>query len=411
MLNCALITDDESFRRQVRGLLLNPETSARLVVEISESASDLPRERVVDVLAADPQVVFIDLGSGTTGTRVVEVLSQEAPEIMLITAGPSLAAEELLQVIRAGASEYLPRPIEADDVEQAFMRARRRVSGTRQEEVVTRGVVTTLFSPKGGVGVTSLAANLAVSLQDMTGESTVLLDLAPSLGTAALSLGLQPRYSFLDVIQNFHRLDEELFQSFLEIHESGLRVLASPPRTEHAGGPSMDEIAGLLRFCRRHFGFVVVDAGHSLTDAAEMALLEADHRLWVSTPELPTLRNLKRTLELLGDLSANGKAPPRVVLNQFEEGLGVTPQEVESGLGLSIESVIERDPSLISESINLGRPAVMVRRSGYSRSVSELAARIAGPDRVRVRNSGGLLQSILKPFRSSGMGMPTKENS
>ena len=400
MLNCALITDDESFRRQVRGLLLNPETSARLAVEISESASDLPRERVADVLAADPQVVFVDLGGSTTGIRVLEALSQEAPEMRLITAGPSLTAEELLQVIRAGASEYLPRPIGSEDVEQALMRARRRVSGASPEEAALRGTVTTLFSPKGGVGVTSLAANLAVMLQDATGEEAILLDLAPSLGTAALTLGLQPRYSFLDVIQNFHRLDEELFQSFLEIHESGLRVLASPPRADNPGGPSMDEVAGLLRLCRRHFSYVVVDAGHTLTDASEMALLEADHRLWVSTPELPTLRNLKRTLELLGDTSANGKAPPQVVLNQFEEGLGVTPQEVESGLGLGIASVIERDPSLLSESINLGRPAVFMKRSAYGRAVSELAAVIAGPDRVNVRGGGGLLHSILKPFRS-----------
>jgi pilus assembly protein CpaE len=409
MLNCALITDDESLRRQVRGLLLKPETSARLVVEISESAADLARERVADVLAADPQVVFVDLGTGSTGVRVLEALSQEAPEMVLITAGPSLEAPELLQVIRAGASEYLPRPIGADDVEQAFMRSRRRVSGTRQEEAATRGVVTTLFSPKGGVGVTSLAANLAVSLQEMTGDSTILLDLSPSLGTAALTLGLQPRYSFLDVIQNFHRLDEELFQSFLEIHESGVRVLASPPRLGNPGGPTADEVAGLLRFCKRHFGYVVVDAGHSLTDAAEMSLLEADHRFWVSTPELPTLRNLKRTLELLGDMSANGKAPPRVILNQYEEGLGVTPDEVESGLGLGIESVVERDPSLLSESINIGRPAISIKRSSYSRSVSDMAARIAGPDQVRVQSSGGFLQSIFRPFRSSGMASPTKE--
>lgn len=410
MLNCALITDDETFRRQVRGLLLKPETSARLVVEIAESASHLPRERVADVLAADPQVVFVDLGESIMGLRVLEALSQEAPEMMLVTAGPGLPADSLLRVIRAGASEYLPRPFGNEDVEHALQRVRRRVSGSRQEEMGTRGVVTTLFSPKGGVGVTTLAANLAVSVQDMTGQSTILVDLAPFLGTTALTLGLQPRYSYLDVIQNFHRLDEELFQSFLEIHESGLRVLASPPRADSHAGPTTDEVAGLLRFCRRHFGHVVVDAGHHLTDAAEMALTEADHRLWVSTPELPTLRNVKRTLELLGTASVNGKAPPTVILNQYEEGLGVTPQEVESGLGLAIESVIERDATLLSESINLGRPAVFLRKSAYSRSVSELAARIAGPEYAVIR-SGGILRSILKPFRSSGTAPRTREDS
>ena len=118
-----------------------------------------------------------------------------------------------------------------------------------------------VFSPKGGSGSTTLAVNLGVTLHQLTGKRTLLLDLAPMLGTAALSLGLQPRYSYLDVIQNFHRMDEELFQSFLEVHESGIQVLSSPPRLEDAAGPSMDEVMGLIRFCRRHFSHVIVDAG------------------------------------------------------------------------------------------------------------------------------------------------------
>jgi pilus assembly protein CpaE len=411
MIDCALLTDDETLRRHVMGLVQRPDSADRLVFEAHESASRLPRERVADVLAANPRLVFVDLGDSVMGVRVLELLSREAPDVALIAAGPSLPADELLKVVRAGASEYLPRPFVAEDTAQAFQRVRRRLEGARPTVSDGEpGEITTLFSPKGGVGVTTLAVNLAVTLNDITEGSTVLLDLAPALGTAALAMGLQPRYSYLDVVQNFHRLDDELFKSFLEVHETGVRVLASPPRAESPGGPTMDEVMGLLRLCRTHFANVIVDAGHTLTDGAEVALREADHRLWVSTPELPTLRNLKRTLELVGDpAGSNGRAPARLILNQYADGLGLSVEEVKNGLGLEVDLVIDRDPSLIPESINLGRPAVLMRRSAFQKAVDDLATRIAGPNRVIVRPKG-LLHSLLRPFRSGESAAPTKES-
>lgn len=410
MIDCALLTDDETLRRHVMGLVQRPDSADRLVFEAHESASRMPREGVEDLLAAKPRLVFVDLGDSVTGVRVIELLSREAPDLALIAAGPSLPADELLKVVRAGASEYLPRPFVAEETAQAFQRVRRRLEGARPTGAdKDPGDVTVLFSPKGGVGVTTLAVNLAVTLHDMTQESTVLVDLAPALGTAALAMGLQPRYSYLDVIQNFHRLDDELFRSFLEMHESGVRVLASPPRAENPTGATADEVSSVLRLCRNHFSNVVVDAGHTLTQGVELAMREADHRLWVSTPELPTLRNLKRTLELIGDpVLENGRAPARLILNQYADGLGLSVDEVKTGLGLEVDLIIDRDPSLIPESINLGRPAVLMRRSGFQRAVNDLATRVAGPKKVIIQRKG-LLNSILRPFRSSQPSAQMKE--
>ena len=398
MINCALISADESLQRQVMNLVKASGGTAKLVVELHECASDLPKGHVVHLLDANPQLAFVDLGDSSEGLRVIELLSQEAPEVAIIAAGPIISAEALLRVIRAGASEYLPRPFSAEDVSEAFQRVRRRL-GTIAPEEATRGNVTTVFSPKGGVGVTMVAVNLSLALQRLTEKSTVLVDLVPSLGTAALTMGLQPRYSYLDVIQNFHRIDQELFKSFLEVHESGVHVLASPPHSEDQNGPSADAVMGVLRLCRRHFGHVVVDAGHSLTDAVDTALMESDRRIFVTTPELPTLRNVKRALDVFGNDGTNGKSKPRLVLNQYAEGLGLNPKDVEDALGLSVDTVIERDDSL-TENINLGTPAVLDGRSKFSRSIMGLGREIAGPEQlVPVRD--GLLKALLKPFRPS----------
>jgi pilus assembly protein CpaE len=409
MLDCVLITDDEALRRQVRSIVQGPESSDRLVLELSDSASRLPRERITDILSANPRVVFVDLGDSVMGLRVLEVLSKEAPEVTLIAAGPDLAADSLLRVIRAGASEYLPRPFAAEDLSQAFTRIRHRLGKTRAEDANTRGQVITLFSSKGGVGVTTISVNLAVVLKELTGKSTIVLDLAPMLGTVALSIGLQPRFSYLDVIQNFHRVDEELFRSFLEQHESGVHVLASPPGAE-GQVPSMDEVLGLLRFCRRHYANVVVDAGHNLTDAVEVAFRDADHRLIVATPELPALRNVKRAMEILSTNGTDGKSAPRIILNQYADGLGVTVAEVEKGLGLSVDTVVDRDSSLISESINLGRPAVLLKKSSFERSLTDLGARITGNGQSDGQKVG-LLKALLRPFRSNGSAAATTETN
>ena len=408
MIHCALISDDETLRRHVNSLIRSPDSRDRLVLELNVSAEELARDRISDVTKSGADVAFIDLGGSTVGRRVLEVLSQEAPDMALIAVGPELSADELLQVVRAGASEYLPRPLERDDIAQALKRIRRRASGARPELETSGGQVTTLFSPKGGVGVTTVGVNLAVVLHELTGQSTVLLDLAPFLGTAALSIGLQPKYSYLDLIQNFHRVDEKLFASFLNEHESGIQVLASPASAKVERYPSTDDIIGVIRFCRKHYGHVVIDAGHTLTPAAEAALMEADHRLLVSTPELPALRNLKRVLESIVSPEKNGKAPPRLVLNQYAEGLGVTVAEAEKGLGLEVEAVIDRDASLLSESINLGRPAVHMKRSAFERAVTGLARRIAG-DSADAAQANGFLKTLLRPFRSSGSAVAMKE--
>lgn len=402
MLDCVMISRDDDFRRLVLELTSKPDPQARLVLDLEQSADELHRDAVARILTASPHVAFVDLGdTSTTGIRVLEALNQEAPDVGLVVAGPKLTAETLLEVMRAGAAEYLPRPLDAEDVATAFRRLKRRLTPAPvAEDPGARGRVITVFSAKGGTGVTVTAANLAIVIEEMTRKPTLLLDLTPALGTAALVLGLQPRYSYLDVIRNFHRIDEELLRSFLEVHESGVAVLASPPTVSGAESATADQILGLVRLCRRHFSYIVVDGGSSPTGPVSVAITDSDERILLTTPELPALRNQRRALDELQKLRTNGKPPAKVVLTQYQEGMGISPREVEEALGQKVLQTLERDDETVIRSMNTGQPAVRAGRSRFARGLSRLGREIAGPDRIE-DDSGGLLGSLLRPFRPS----------
>lgn len=383
-------------------ILKQPAAQARLALDLQVFAEELSREHVGQILQTGPRVVFLDLGKDPSGVSGIQVLGQEAPEVALIVAGPPLSAEGLLAVMRAGASEYLPRPFSQEETLEAFLRVRRRAKSVSPEASLTLGTVTTVFSAKGGTGVTTVATNLAIALRILTGKEVLLLDLAPALGTAAVAMGVQPRYSYLDVVRNFHRIDEELFRSFLETHDSGVQLLASPLTHTGMEAPAGDDLHGLLNLCKQHFDHVVIDGGSSISDSLAPLLQESDERVLIVTPELPTLRNLKHALDLFGH--TNGRGPPRVVLNQYKDGIGLSSGDVEDGLGHRLAAILEKDDVRVLQSINLGRPEVMAGRSRLAKALMDLGSSIAGPDGVAVSKKGFLDRFLKSSKRSDRTG-------
>lgn len=381
MVDCVLISSDEGFRHAVMAVIKEPAAQCRLVLDIQAPAESLDQISASRIVKANPTVAFLDLGRNPSDIEGVRMLSREAPDLLLIVAGPELSADGLLAVMRAGATEYLPRPFTREEVQEAFIRVRRRARTSSTDGASAPGRVSTVFSAKGGTGVTTLATNLAIAIRKLTQKHVLLVDLAPSMGTAAPALGLVPRYTYLDVIQNFHRVDEDLFRSFLEPHESGVFLLACPGTATGYPEPSEDEIHSLVRLCQKHFDYVVIDAGSIFSERLSTILQESEDRLLVATPELPTLRNLKRALDLLG--RANGKSPLRIVLNQYRDGVGLSSKDVEEGLGHTVAAVLENNDQAILESINVGRPEVVAGKSAFARHVMDLGADLVGKRRVR----------------------------
>src|SRR5437667_12436393 len=144
--------------------------------------------------------------------------------------------------MRAGISEYLPKPVTPEAPRTGSHRVMRKLGGTPSGGPQATGRLYALFSPKGGCGCTTAATNLAIVLHRLTGKKTLLVDLDLDLGETVLLLGVEPRFSLVDVVRNFHRMDAGLLESFVERHASGIHLLSACDHADRAEGPAEAQI-------------------------------------------------------------------------------------------------------------------------------------------------------------------------
>jgi Flp pilus assembly CpaE family ATPase len=223
-------------------------------------------------------------------------------------------------------------------------------------------------------------------------------------------MGVEPRYSYLDVIESLGRMDERLLYTFLEEHESGAWVMASPAGASMRHQLAPESVGAVLHLMRRHFEYVVVDVGRGMMDeAAATALDLADERLVVTTAELPTLRNVRQVLPHVSR-SGDPAQAIRLVLNRYEDGVSVPTKDVERAVGLPLFQIVNEDRERVGRSVNLGRPLVMNGPSPFTKAVGRLGDRLAADDLLangKKSPLGGLLRTLLPPFgRGSGSAEP-----
>ena len=396
----ALISPDPSFQSLISGCLGEYSPPVEWVLRVDTDVKDLRPESVDRLAERAPDLLFIDVGKNPlSGARFISAIAERTPNLTIVAAGAPLGVDDLLQVIRAGASGYLRRPLNRDEVASACSSVLRKIVPTEVKAPTHVAHVVSVFSPKGGTGVSTLAANLAVHIRRATQKRTLLMDLTPELGQCSVLLGLEPRYSYLDIIENLHRMDEGLMHSFLEKHESGTRVLPSPAAVFMAHGLASEDVAYILQLVRRHFDYVVVDVGRSIMDDVVVKTLElADERLVVTTTELPTLRNVKRVLPHLTGGYDPTESAIRLVVNRYEERGSVPKKDIERAVGLPLFQTLDEDRERVSRSVNLGQPIVMNGSSPYSSAVGSLGDRLAATDLPAKKGRlslGGLLRAVL----------------
>jgi pilus assembly protein CpaE len=394
----ALISRDEDFRERARDAIESLAPGAHLVADVPASFGSLNAEALQELHARGPQFLLLDLGADPAAAlRSLRQLSEKDPSRILVVACEELNPEVLLDAMRAGASEYLPQPVSDAELVAALQRAIRKIGRPTGGPTRQIGQLYAFFGGKGGTGVTTTATNLAVQLARNSGRSVLLLDLDMELGSSPLLLGMRPRYSVVDVVRNFHRMDDDLLRSYIEVHESGLHLLAPPSRLDITDTISREQLEPVIEFLRERYDYIVVDLPRVVTGTTATVLAKADLIFLVATPDIPSIRNLKRLQPVLSRLTGERTDHYRVLLNRWRSGEdAIAMDDVKEVLGAEVFWTLHSDPDAVGHSVNTGKPIVMNGSSRYARDLTALTAALLG---IKLSAGGSLLDSLLRPFR------------
>ena len=410
-------------RQAITGAVISTDPQFRAVFHANGDGGHLPVELTFEILVpfveishghleelkvVGPDMVFLDLEEDPLlGCKLAQFLSEATPHVRIIAAGTDKSPDFLMQVMQSGISEYLPKPVTSEAMLSAIGRVRRKI-GTRSTGAAASpggaarrepGKIMAFYSAKGGSGATTVATNVAIQVHRMTGKRTVLVDLDLELGEIALFLGVEPRFSFVDLSRNFHRMDSNLLASFIECHESGIHVLSAPYQPERADVVTADQTKQILQFLKQHYQYVVVDLSNSFTVRTVATFEKADEIYLVANVDLPSLRNIQRCQHLMTRL-VPGERDLRLVVNRYQAESEITLDDVERALGLDVYWALPNDYESVIYSINSGRPVVLDESCTYTLELQALAAKITGMPASSARRKGWFSRAIVDPLKS-----------
>jgi len=293
----------------------------------------------------------------------------KAPVILLASGGSPSLLEDALD---ADIADVLLLPQLTDNVVFAIKKAchtgrKQQASGGGRQ-----GRLVTVFSPKGGTGKTVLSTNVSASLAKHWGKRALLLDLDLQFGDAAIMLGIEPEKTIYDLVTAPGELDSEKLAGYTTRHACGLDVLPAPLRPEDAELVTEAKLARLLEVARESYDVIIVDTSPFFHGPMLATLDRTDELLLLTSLDVPTIKNVRLSLQTLELLSF----PPdriKVVLNRANSKVGMQRKEVESALEMGVRHEVPSDRA-VPLSVNRGNPAVLADgKSEFSRSVRELA--------------------------------------
>jgi pilus assembly protein CpaE len=398
-----LVTTDPAVRESVQGYLRSHPQELSLALELAIPFREFGAGQVREVRETAPGLLLLDLDEDPAiGLALVRHLIETAPDLTVVAIGNTATADLLLNAMRAGVAEFLPKPVTETSLDELVRRVRGRLerSSGGDDAATESGQVHVFFSAKGGSGSTTCATNFAVEVHRRTRKKTLLVDLEPELGETSLLLGMQPKFNFVDLIQNFHRVDQGLLASYIERHSSGVHLLSAPFRPDSVPSISEEQIRRVLSYLRAQYDYVVVDAPKSFGPATLAAFEAADRVFLLAAVDLPSLRNIQRALPLIRRVTPAGDHHTFVVINRYSPSGEVTIPDIEKALQMPVFATLANDYESVIASINTSKPVVLNgRTSAYAKSIRQLVDRVLGEAEGGEDDQKGLISKLSGIFR------------
>ena len=394
-----LIVDDIPETRDHLTKLLGFESDIDVVGSAASGA-----EAISLATSLTPDVVLMDINMpDMDGITATEALGRAVPTASVVMMSVQGEADYLRRSMLAGAREFLVKPFSSDEltasIRQVHSREREKASrmaiaapaqgsgppvGTNPSG--EPGQVVAVFSPKGGVGRTTVAVNMSVAAATELGKKVVLVDGSFQFGDVGVLLNLNPKNkSIADLVPELEQAGNEVesIDTFVINHSAGIRVLLAPPSPEMAELITPSGIKRVIEALRLTHDLVVVDCTAFFNDTTLAILDSADIILTMLSLEITSIKNMRLFLEVADQLGYEaGKV--RLILNRADSALGIRVADVEHSIGRKVDETIVSDGRSVVYALNRGVPFFLSNREAQvSQDILRLARSVVG-DRSQV---------------------------
>jgi pilus assembly protein CpaE len=344
-------------------------------------ASELSAYGRTDHAEAPPRVLVVDVRGRDHLPAGLAAFRRQHPGVGAVLVVSSLDPRLMLEGMRAGVNECVTEPVTAKTLDDAVRRV------LTSAIPAPAGQVFAFVGAKGGVGSSTLAVNTAAALGRGPRDQVLLIDLHIVNGDDAVFLGVEPRFSVLDALENIERVDESFFAGIVEKTEAGVHLLASPNQLR-PGGIDVRRMRALLESAAQMYRVTVLDIPRS-----DMALLDSldsvGTMVVVTSQEIASLRNAAKMAQMLRQ--RYGATRVKVVINRFQRDAVIAHDDVERVIGGEVKHLIPSDYRVALAALNAGRPVVLDKESRLAGAFVTLAKDLAGIVKERVARPSSVL--------------------
>lgn len=288
--------------------------------------------------------------------------------------------EILIQALRIGIKEFFPVPLKPDLIKDALDRFKKRHEKLQLKTSGSPGKIYSVLGSKGGVGTTTVAVNLAVSIAvNQETPSVALLDMNIVFGDVPILLDISPKHNWGDITQNIERLDEFFLANVLTEHATGVHILPSPRYLNNHPSPTPPIMETLLDLMKKKYDYIIIDLGQSMNETALKILQMSDLVHVIAIQSLPCLSNTNRLIKSIVEFGYVDKEHVRIVLNRYLKKGMVSLASAEEGVGRELSWVIPNDYSTTMSAINSGKPLCQVaKKSKIVKSFNDYVEKLLG---------------------------------
>jgi len=355
-----LADDNENTRASIRQLL-ELDDVVDIVGEASNGEEVLEKAKVLE-----PELVLMDINMPVMdGLEATRRLSNEYPHISTILISINDDIQNFRRAMLAGAKEYLVKPLSPEELimtvrkvaELGRQRAGSHWAGEAERPQLQQNSnkLITIFGTKGGVGKSVICTNLAVATAQKHRGQVAMIDLDVQFGDLSIMVNVNPRKTIAELMQEGEKPSRKMLEDYL-YERYGVQLLSAPNKPELAEMVIPRRVQEIFEICRQEYAYTFIDTPSFIDELSLTALEASDLILLIISLDLPTIKNVKKGIDILKTLQLLERT--RLILNRSSGIAGIEPRDIERVLDMKIKAEVPSDGKLAVSSLNQGIPFV-----------------------------------------------------